>query len=327
MNKPSPTLATAIREEERRRLVRLLQERLGASLNLLLAQANAYHVALSPLSPQARKATQALAAMSARALYDLHDLAADLHPGDLYDLGLVAALEALALRIERRYGLAITLDLPPVLPDGSDLPPLFTLAAYRIAQEALHNAGQHAGAGRVGLSLRLEGDGLRLTIADDGDGFAPPEPLESLATEAKNPLVRGQSPLVRGQSPLVRGQSPLVRGQRGLADMVEWAAAVGGQLEISPVLGVGTQVRARLPLEPAREGAPTGADQSLVEPLTPREREVLARVAAGLTNRQIAARLGISDRTVQFHLGNVLGKLGVASRTEAAVLALQRGLV
>ena len=306
MNKPSSTSTAAIREEERRRMVRILQERLGASLNLLLAQANAYHAALSPLSPQARKATQALAAMSARALYDLHDLAADLHPGDLYDLGLVAALEALALRIERRYGLAITLDLPPVLPDGSDLPPLFTLAAYRIAQEALHNAGQHAGAGRVGLSLRLEGDSLRLTIADDGDGFAPPEPLDALATEAKNPLVRGQ---------------------RGLADMVEWAAAVGGQLEISPVLGVGTQVRARLPLEPAREGLPTGAGQSLVEPLTPREREVLAGVAAGLTNRQIAARLGISDRTVQFHLGNVLGKLGVASRTEAAVLALQRGLV
>ena len=47
----------------------------------------------------------------------------------------------------------------------------------------------------------------------------------------------------------------------------------------------------------------------------------------GLTNKQIAARLGISDRTVQFHLGNVLSKLGVASRTEAAVLALEQGLV
>ncbi|MDY7077057.1 MAG: helix-turn-helix transcriptional regulator [Chloroflexota bacterium] len=67
--------------------------------------------------------------------------------------------------------------------------------------------------------------------------------------------------------------------------------------------------------------------EPLVEPLTPREREVLSGVAAGLTNKQIDARLGISDRTVQFHLGNVLGKLGVASRTEAAVLALQRGLV
>ena len=67
--------------------------------------------------------------------------------------------------------------------------------------------------------------------------------------------------------------------------------------------------------------------ESLIEPLTPREQEVLAGVAQGWTNKQIAARLGISDRTVQFHLGNVLGKLGVASRTEAAVLALERGLV
>ena len=110
---------------------------------------------------------------------------------------------------------------------------------------------------------------------------------------------------------------------------VEQAAAVGGQVEINSVLGVGTQVRAYLPLVPSgrQETVPTSASELLFEPLTPREREVLVGVAAGLTNKQIAARLGISDRTVQFHLGNVLGKLGVASRTEAAVLALQRGLV
>jgi signal transduction histidine kinase/DNA-binding CsgD family transcriptional regulator len=299
MKEPSLTSLAAVREEERRRLTHLLEQRLGAPLNLLLAQANAYHAALSPSAPQARKATQALAAMTARALADLHDLLADLHPGDLHDLGLVVALEALALRVERRYGLTITLDLPPNLPDGPALPPLLALATYRIAQEALHNAGQHAGAGRVGLSLRLEKHGLRLTIADDGEGFEPPQPLGALAVE----------------------------GKRGLADVVEWAAAVGGRLEISPVLGVGTQVRVRLPLEPTGKESPSGVDDALIEPLTPREREVLAGVAAGLTNKQIAARLGISDRTVQFHLGNILGKLGVASRTEAAVLALQRGLV
>ena len=300
-----PTSPIAAREKERRRLARVLEGRLGQSLNLLLAQANAYHAALPRSATQARQATHTLVAMSARALADFHDLVADLNPTALHDLGLGAALETLALRIERRYGLAVTLDLPPGLPDSatgstepaSVLPPHLTLAVYRITQEALHNAGQHAGAGRVGLSLRVGRDGLRLTVADDGDGFQPPEPLGALAAE----------------------------GKWGLAEMAEEAAAVGGRLEVSSVLGVGTQVRATLPLE--RKQPLTGADEPLIESLTPREREVLAGVTAGLTNKQIAARLGISDRTVQFHLGNVLGKLGVASRTEAAVLALQRGLV
>jgi signal transduction histidine kinase/DNA-binding CsgD family transcriptional regulator len=287
----------AAREEERRRLAQMLRGRLGQSLNLLLAQANAYQVALSPSAGPGYGAARTLAEMTARALADLHDLAADLDPGDLDDLGLLVALETLARRIERGYGLTITLDLP-----AGDVTPLLThlaLVVYRIVQEALHNAGQHAGAGRVGLSLRLGQDSLQLTVADDGDGFQPPEPLGALTHESK----------------------------WGLAEMAERAAEVGGRLEISSVLGVGTQVRAYLPLEPEHGQPPTAAGAPLVEPLTPREREVLAGVAAGLTNKQIAAQLGISDRTVQFHLGNVLGKLGVASRTEAAVLALQRGLI
>ena len=280
------------REDERRRMARLLDERLGQSLNLLLSQANVYQAALSSAAAPARQATRTLAAMAARALTDLRDLAADLDPGDLRDLGLGPALETLALRIERGYGLTVTLDLP-----GGSMPLHLTLAIYRIAQEALHNAGRHAGAGRVGLSLRPEGNGLRLTIADDGDGFQPPEPLGALAAEER----------------------------WGLAEMVERADAVGGRLEVSSVLGVGTQVRAYLPLEP--DHASAGAGEPPIELLTQREREVLAGVADGLTNKQIGVRLGISDRTVQFHVGNLLGKLGVASRTEAAVLALQRGLV
>jgi NarL family two-component system response regulator LiaR len=61
--------------------------------------------------------------------------------------------------------------------------------------------------------------------------------------------------------------------------------------------------------------------------LTDREREVLALVVDGLTNRQIAARLSVSPSTIKFHVGNVLSKLGAASRTEAAALAVQHGLI
>jgi two-component system, NarL family, response regulator YdfI len=65
----------------------------------------------------------------------------------------------------------------------------------------------------------------------------------------------------------------------------------------------------------------------LTEPLTAREREVLQMVAAGLGNKEIAARLGISEHTVKFHVASILGKLGAESRTEAVALGIRRGLV
>jgi NarL family two-component system response regulator YdfI len=65
----------------------------------------------------------------------------------------------------------------------------------------------------------------------------------------------------------------------------------------------------------------------LVEPLTARETEVLRMLAEGLGNKEIAARLKISDHTVKFHVGSILGKLGASTRTEAVSIALRRGLV
>lgn len=63
------------------------------------------------------------------------------------------------------------------------------------------------------------------------------------------------------------------------------------------------------------------------EPLTRREREVLQMLAAGLANKEIAARLSISDHTAKFHVAAILGKLGAATRTEAVALGIRRGLV
>ncbi len=65
----------------------------------------------------------------------------------------------------------------------------------------------------------------------------------------------------------------------------------------------------------------------LAETLTPRETEVLQMLAAGLVNKEIAAKLAISEHTVKFHVASILGKFGAATRTEAVSVGIRRGLV
>jgi DNA-binding NarL/FixJ family response regulator len=77
--------------------------------------------------------------------------------------------------------------------------------------------------------------------------------------------------------------------------------------------------RARIPLASADRGGPAGGGAPFG--LTAREQEVLRLVAAGCGNREIAAELFISPRTASVHVSNILGKLGVTSRGEAAAVA------
>jgi DNA-binding NarL/FixJ family response regulator len=70
------------------------------------------------------------------------------------------------------------------------------------------------------------------------------------------------------------------------------------------------------------EAAPAAA-----ESLTMRELDVLRLLAEGLPNKMIAARLGISDQTVKFHVASIGGKLGARNRTDAVRLAIRRGLI
>lgn len=93
------------------------------------------------------------------------------------------------------------------------------------------------------------------------------------------------------------------------------------------VRGVRAAARGEAPLAPrvarvvlgARRTAGTAEQAS--EPLTPRESEILALVGEGLANKQISNRLGISEKTVKAHLGSIFQRLGVSSRTEAALWA------
>ncbi len=95
-------------------------------------------------------------------------------------------------------------------------------------------------------------------------------------------------------------------------------AAAAGLIVMHPV-----EVAALLPA--AEPASPPLAE--LTEPLTPRESEVLQMLAGGLANKEIAARLAISEHTVKFHVASILGKLGAGSRTEAVSLGIRRGLV
>ena len=76
------------------------------------------------------------------------------------------------------------------------------------------------------------------------------------------------------------------------------------------------------PGEPAPE-----LGEPLLEPLTPREIEVLQLLSAGLGNKEIAAHLNISEHTAKFHVASIMGKLGAATRTEAVTLGIRHGLV
>jgi DNA-binding NarL/FixJ family response regulator len=99
-------------------------------------------------------------------------------------------------------------------------------------------------------------------------------------------------------------------------------AAARGESFLQP------SVAAKLVAEFARlsENAPAWA-QALSEPLSPREREIVRLLAGGATNRAIAAQLVLAEGTVKNHITNILAKLGVDDRTQAAMKARELGII
>ena len=99
-------------------------------------------------------------------------------------------------------------------------------------------------------------------------------------------------------------------------------AAAAGEVHLDPAVAgiVARRMRART----VGAGGTTPGD--VLATLTARERDVLGGVARGLSNRAIAEELGITERTARTHVSNILAKLGLASRTQAALMAVQSGL-
>ena len=93
---------------------------------------------------------------------------------------------------------------------------------------------------------------------------------------------------------------------------------LAGEIYVPPAL---------MTAQAARSGGTPGARETRTVPLADRQMDVLKALAEGLTNKEIARRLGIAEITVKVHLQSIYRKLGVSNRTEALAAALNRGLV
>jgi DNA-binding NarL/FixJ family response regulator len=112
----------------------------------------------------------------------------------------------------------------------------------------------------------------------------------------------------------------LPREATGEEILVAIQAVAGGLIAVDPSFAL-------MPTSAPSAGLDAAARAGDEEALTAREQEVLQLIAAGLPNKTIAARLGISEHTVKFHVASIFSKLGAASRAEAVRLGARRGLV
>jgi signal transduction histidine kinase len=211
--------------EERSRLARDLHDAVSQKLFSLRARARAAAVLAGRDPARAAAEMEAVAQLGAEAHAELRAVIDGLAPPELGEAGLAESLRRYAVLAGRAHGVEVgfrAIELPP-LDEQQEA------ALYRVAQEALHNALRHAGAGRITVALSRSPRRVILEVADDGNGFAPGAP-EGL----------------------------------GFASMRGRAEAAGGTLTIRSAPGAGTTIRLAVPLRrpPARPSSPPPARRS-----------------------------------------------------------------
>ncbi|TMD02278.1 MAG: HAMP domain-containing protein [Chloroflexi bacterium] len=200
--------------EERTRLAREIHDTLAQQLTGIVLQLEAAEVFLDRDQSRARQVVVGARDQARSALAEARRSVWDLRPAPLEQTGLAAAVSHEARQWQARTGISARVRTHG-LPSPLSLDPETEVALFRIVQEALANAARHSHAGRVDIRIDLRSGVLRLSVRDDGDGFAAGE---------------------------------LPPGCFGLVGMAERARLAGATLEVESAPGSGTRVTVRLPL-------------------------------------------------------------------------------
>ncbi|MCX2971284.1 MULTISPECIES: GAF domain-containing sensor histidine kinase [Streptomyces] len=198
--------------EERGRIAHELHDAVAQKLFSLRLTAQAATALVDRDPPRAKEELRQITGLAAEAADELRAAVVELRPAGLEDDGLVATLRTQAQVLDRAHAATVvfTADGVRALPADQEG------ALYRVAQEALHNALRHSDASRVAVSLRRDGRGVVLRVADDGRGFDP-----TAVRRAGRHL--------------------------GLVSMRDRAASVGGRLIVRSGPGEGTEITMEVP--------------------------------------------------------------------------------
>ena len=206
-------------ELERHRIARELHDETGQSLTALSLGLRVLAEMIPHNPTKAMIQVEQLQEISKDSLKELQRLVAGLHPPQLDDLGLTAALRWFANETHTRYGQKINVYSEG---DVTIIPTDVRVVLFRITQEAVTNVIRHANASEVNIRLRMSTNEVLLQIEDDGIGFNVDSTIDSGIGQAR----------------------------LGLLGMMERATLVGGTCSIKSQPGKGTQVIASVPIPP-----------------------------------------------------------------------------
>ncbi|HEX4824159.1 MAG TPA: two-component regulator propeller domain-containing protein [Candidatus Polarisedimenticolaceae bacterium] len=211
------------KEEEKRRIARELHDDMGQVLSAIKINLKALG-RLPDASPERGARLTDSIGLVDDMIGNVREIVLDLRPPMLDELGLIVALRGYAEGQSVRTGAAIEVEANF---DAERLKPETAIAAFRIVQEAVHNAVRHGEGRHITVSVRVDSSRLLLSVRDDGRGFDVAEALQRAATGR----------------------------HLGLSGMRERVEALGGRLELDSSIGQGAEIRASVPLTSEEAGS------------------------------------------------------------------------